>query len=142
VTPSTAQSKSALQNGAQQWKDYQLRLIEQRLTVVLTSMANLKVEQAQLMAQKERIINPPPPPLPTSIEEKRLKHNARQREYWAKRRADGKPFKPKDREKYNTYHREYERKKRARLRAEKQKLSMEEILQPNSTKRHASQPNL
>jgi hypothetical protein len=126
-----------------------LQQIEYRLGIVLTSMANLKVEQARLQAEydeltqrKEQIINPPsppPPPPPTSIEEeKRLKYNARQREYQAKRRAEGYVYKPKDRAKYNAYHREYERKRRKRLSAEKEKLkppklSMEEILRQPTT---------
>jgi hypothetical protein len=67
VTPSTSQSKSAQRHANQQWKDYQLRWIEQRLATVLMTMANLKVEQAELMRQKELMLNPPAlTPTPTS----------------------------------------------------------------------------
>jgi hypothetical protein len=128
VTPSTAQSKSARQHAEQQWKDYELRRIEQRLDIVLATMANLKVEQARLQTEyeallqrKEWIINPPPVPKRIRAlidEEKRLKINAYQRDYQAKRRAAGIQWQPKDRERYNKNHREYERQRREKKRAE------------------------
>jgi hypothetical protein len=123
VTPSTANSKSALQHAARQWQDYQLRLIEQRLGVVLTTMANLKIEQdrlrvesQELIERRERIINPPPPPeperqrAPKGEGRQHEKRNAYMRVYMRKVRA-ARRVDPEKREKYNKYQRDLMRKR-------------------------------